>query len=225
MTSLPCSMRVLVAAGESSAGQAIADWLMQSGWAADLAGSASAARSALAAKRYAATVLDHGGLGDGGGADLVACCSDLPGRPPALVLCTPTEVHQLVDGDTRPHEYALKPAQPELVAARLWALVHGAQGNLDACLSAGGMVLDPQARVVYRSGVAMQLPVREFDLLSLLMSRAGEVVTRAQAAGHLYQWGQEIRSNAVDVHIHSLRRRFGRTLIRTVRGQGHMLAG
>lgn len=217
-------MRVLVAAGESSAGPAIADWLLQSGWAADLADSASAAHSALSTRRYAATVLDHGSLG-GGGADLLACCSGLPGRPPALVLCTPTEVHQLLDGHARPHEYALKPAQPERVAARLWALVHGAEGNLDACLSASGIVLDPQARIVYRSGVAMQLPAREFDLLHLLMSRIGEVVTREQAAKHLYRWGQDIRSNAVHVHIHSLRRRFGHTLIRTVRGQGHMLPG
>ena len=115
-----------------------------------------------------------------------------------------------------------RPAGPNLIAAQAEALVHGVRSNLDACLCAGGIALDPVARLVYLPGSAMKLPKREFDLLHLLMRRRGEVVTREEAVRHLFRWDQDIASNAIDVHIHYLRRRLSPTLIRTVRGVGYV---
>jgi two-component system OmpR family response regulator/two-component system response regulator QseB len=83
--------------------------------------------------------------------------------------------------------------------------------------------LDPAARTVHKGGELVQLPTREFDLLHALMLNAGRVLTREQLEQHLYSWGKEVESNAVEVHIHHLRRKLGSALIHTVRGVGYTL--
>jgi two-component system OmpR family response regulator/two-component system response regulator QseB len=85
------------------------------------------------------------------------------------------------------------------------------------------VVLDPAARSVTRAGVPMVLPAREFDLLHALMLNAGRVLSREQLEQHLYSWGREVESNAVEVHIHHLRRKLGNALIQTVRGVGYLV--
>jgi two-component system OmpR family response regulator/two-component system response regulator QseB len=84
-------------------------------------------------------------------------------------------------------------------------------------------MLDPAARSVELAGVPVTLPIREFDLLHALMLNAGRVLSREQLQQHLYSWGQEVESNAVEVHIHHLRRKLGSGLIETVRGVGYVL--
>jgi len=215
-------MRVLVAVDDHSAASAIAGALGHFGNEVHIAHDAATTRAALSHASHASAVFDYGGL-DGACAELLALCDGLPSVPATLVLCREVEVSELFDVKVRPREYALKASTPESVALRLQALMQGDKGNMNGCLRASGIVLDPQARVVFRMGRAMQLPPKEFDLLHLLMSRAGEIVTREEASDWLYRWGQDIESNALDVHIHALRRRLWHGLIRTVRGQGHVL--
>ncbi len=83
------------------------------------------------------------------------------------------------------------------------------------------MVLDPATREVTRAGAAVALSVREFDLLALLLRQAGRVLSREQLESQLYAWGQEVDSNAIEVHVHHLRRKLGAGLIETVRGVGY----
>ena len=78
--------------------------------------------------------------------------------------------------------------------------------------------------VVQQAGLPVALSAREFDLLHALMLNAGRVLSREQLEQHLYSWGQEVESNAIEVHIHHLRRKLGAALIQTVRGVGYMLA-
>ena len=85
------------------------------------------------------------------------------------------------------------------------------------------MVLDPAAHRVTRQGVEVPLSPREFTLLQLLMERPGTVLSRAQLEERLYGWGEEVESNAVEVHIHGLRRKLGAQFILTVRGVGYRL--
>ena len=84
-------------------------------------------------------------------------------------------------------------------------------------------MLDPAARAVLQAGVPVTMPAREFDLLHALMLNADRVLSREQLEQHLYSWGQEVESNAIEVHIHHLRRKLGAALIQTVRGVGYML--
>ena len=195
--------------------------LRERGWRVDLA-QGEAVAEALEAGRHAVAVVEcdtHEPVR----ARLRAACAAHASRLQVLALCAPGDVYQLLHAESRPRAYACKPASAEQIATRVEALARGTGSNLDACLCAGGIALDPLARQVYLPGRAVPLPKREFDLLHLLMSRAGRVVTREESTRHLYRWGQDIGSNAVDVHIHSLRRRFSPDLIRTVRGEGYVL--
>ena len=216
-------MRVLVAVDDHSAASALANVLVQCGNEVQTAHSAATARVALSRMPPASAVLDYEGL-DGACVELLELCGRVPSNPATLVLCSPAHLNQLFDVKVRPHEYALVPPNAELVALRLQALMRGERGNVQTCLRASGLVIDPQARAVIHLGKLIRLPPKEFDLLHLLASRAGEIVSREEAAEWLYRWGQDIESNALDVHVHSLRRRFWPALIRTVRGQGHVLA-
>jgi two-component system OmpR family response regulator/two-component system response regulator QseB len=83
--------------------------------------------------------------------------------------------------------------------------------------------LDPAAREVRFRGAPVELPAREFALLHALMHAAGRVLTREQLAERLYAWGEELESNAIDVHVHHLRRKLAPELIRTVRGVGYLM--
>jgi two-component system OmpR family response regulator/two-component system response regulator QseB len=109
------------------------------------------------------------------------------------------------------------------LAARLRALVRRAHGQPQEQLRAQDLVLDAAARVVMQAGQAVPLSTREFDLLHALMLNAGRVMSREQLEQHLYSWGQEVESNAVEVHVHNLRRKLGSGVIQTVRGVGYLL--
>lgn len=85
------------------------------------------------------------------------------------------------------------------------------------------MTLDPAARLVYLEGAEVALSTREFDLLHALMLGVGRVLSREQLEQQLYSWGYEVDSNAIEVHIHHLRRKLGPAVIQTVRGVGYTL--
>ena len=99
-----------------------------------------------------------------------------------------------------------------------------AHGQPQERLALQDVVLDPAARAVTQAGVPVALSAREFDLLHALMLNAGRVLSREQLEQHLYSWGQEVESNAIEVHVHHLRRKLGSALIQTVRGVGYLLA-
>ena len=98
-----------------------------------------------------------------------------------------------------------------------------AHGQPQECLSAQDVVLDPASRLVRKAGEPVTLSTREFDLLQAFMLGADRVLSREQLEQQLYSWGQEVESNAIEVHIHNLRRKLGPALIYTVRGVGYML--
>jgi len=118
----------------------------------------------------------------------------------------------------------LKPVDLLELAARLRALVRRAHGQPQEVLRALEVVLDPAARLVTLAGQPVVLSTREFDLLHALMLNAGRVLSREQLEQHLYSWGHEVESNAVEVHIHHLRRKLGAGLILTLRGVGYTVA-
>ena len=142
-----------------------------------------------------------------------------------LVLTARDAVPDRIRGlDLGADDYVVKPVDLHELAARLRALVRRAHGQPQERLVAQDVVLDPAARTVQRGGVPVTLSAREFDLLHALMLNAGRVLSREQLEQHLYSWGQEVESNAVEVHVHHLRRKLGTTLIQTVRGVGYMRA-
>jgi two-component system OmpR family response regulator/two-component system response regulator QseB len=143
---------------------------------------------------------------------------------PVLVLTARDTVPDRILGlDLGADDYVVKPVDLNELAARLRALIRRAHGQPQECLSAQDVVLDPASRAVRQGGVVVTLSNREFDLLQAFMLGAGRVLSREQLEQQLYSWGQEVDSNAIEVHIHNLRRKLGNTLIHTVRGVGYTL--
>jgi two-component system OmpR family response regulator/two-component system response regulator QseB len=216
-------MRILLAEDDPLLGDGLRAGLRQSGFQVDWVRDGLAAERELRAEPYAAAVLDLGLPGQDGMA-VLASIRRAGVSMPVLILTARDGVPDRIKGlDIGADDYVVKPVDLQELAARLRALVRRAHGQVQACLQAAGISLDPAARTVQQHGQAVSLSVREFDLLHALMLNAGRVLSREQLEQHLYSWGQEVDSNAVEVHIHHLRRKLGNALIQTVRGVGYLM--
>jgi two-component system OmpR family response regulator/two-component system response regulator QseB len=216
-------MRILLAEDDPLLGDGLRAGLRQQGFLVDWVRDGEAAERELRAQPYAAAVLDLG-LPLKDGLDVLASVRRAGVVLPVLVLTARDAVPDRVRGlDVGADDYVVKPIDLHELAARLRALVRRAHGQPQECLTAQGVVLDPAARSVRQAGVPVTLSAREFDLLHALMLNAGRVLSRDQLEQHLYSWGQEVESNAIEVHIHHLRRKLGAALIQTVRGVGYTL--
>jgi len=217
-------MRILLAEDDPLLGDGLRAGLRQLGFQVDWVRDGEAAERELHAQPYVAAVLDLG-LPRKDGLDVLAAVRRAGLALPILVLTARDGVPDRIRGlDVGADDYVLKPVDLNELAARLRALVRRAHGQSQDCLTAQDVVLDVAARTVTRSGTAIALSVREFDLLHALLRSAGRVLTREQLEQQLYSWGQEVESNAIEVHVHHLRRKLGSALIETVRGVGYMVA-
>ncbi|MCU0813292.1 MAG: winged helix-turn-helix domain-containing protein [Burkholderiaceae bacterium] len=216
-------MRVLLAEDDPLLGDGLRAGLRQHGFQVDWVRSGDAAERELRTEPYAAAVLDLG-LPRKDGLDVLAAVRRAGVTLPVLVLTARDAVPDRVRGlDVGADDYVVKPVDLDELAARLRALVRRAHGVAQQQLAVHDVVLDPAARTVTRAGEPVALSTREFDLLHALLLNAGRVLTREQLEQHLYAWGQEVESNAVEVHVHHLRRKLGAGLIQTVRGVGYLL--
>lgn len=216
-------MRILLAEDDSLLGDGLRAGLRQLGFQVDWVRDGEAAERELRAQPYAAAVLDLG-LPRKDGLDVLAAIRRAGILTPVLVLTARDAVPDRIRGlDVGADDYVVKPVDLHELAARLRALVRRAHGQPQECLSAQDVVLDPASRSVRQAGEPVMLSTREFDLLQAFMLGAGRVLSREQLEQQLYSWGQEVESNAVEVHIHNLRRKLGPALIHTVRGVGYML--
>jgi len=217
-------MRILLAEDDPLLGDGLRAGLRQLGFQVDWVRDGRAAERELLAEPYAAAVLDLG-LPLKDGVQVLPAIRRAGITTPVLVLTARDAVPDRIRGlDLGADDYVVKPVDLNELAARLRALVRRAHGQPQERLASQDVVLDPAARSVLRAGVPVALPAREFDLLHALMLNAGRVLSREQLEQHLYSWGREVESNAVEVHIHHLRRKLGNAVIQTVRGVGYMVA-
>lgn len=216
-------MRILLAEDDPLLGDALRAGLRQLGFQVDWVRDGKTAERELKAAIYAAAVLDLG-LPAQDGMDVLAHVRSAGQALPILVLTARDGIPERIAGlDAGADDYIVKPIDLQELAARLRALVRRAHGRPEERLLVQDIVLTPAARSVTRAGQEVVLSQREFDLLHALMLNAGRVLTREQIEQHLYSWGEEVDSNAVEVHVHHLRRKLGGGLIRTIRGIGYTL--
>ena len=216
-------MRILIAEDDPLLGDGLKVGLGQLGFQVDWVQDGRAAEREMRAEPYAAVVLDLG-LPQADGIDVLAAVRAAGVLTPVLVLTARDAVPERIRGlDTGADDYCVKPVDLHELAARLRALVRRAHGQPQECLRLHGLVLDPGARSVSLHGASVMLSTREFDLLHVLMLSAGRVLSREQLEQQLYRWGQEVESNAIEVHVHHLRRKLRPELIQTVRGVGYLL--
>lgn len=216
-------MRILLVEDDALLGDGLRAGLRQHGFQVDWVRDGHAAQRELRSGVYAAGVLDLGlPLLDG-----LSVLNQVRGAgitTPVLVLTARDRIEDRVRGlDGGADDYVVKPVDLIELAARLRALVRRAHGRTQELLQSLDVRLDPAGRSVTRAGQAVALSTREFDLLQALLLNAGRVLSREQLEQHLYSWGHEVDSNAVEVHIHHLRRKLRADLIVTVRGVGYMV--
>ncbi|MES2717716.1 MAG: winged helix-turn-helix domain-containing protein [Pseudomonadota bacterium] len=216
-------MRILLAEDDDLLGDGLRAGLRQAGFLVDWVRDGAAAERELRAQPYAAAVLDLG-LPLMDGLDVLASVRRAGVHLPVLVLTARDAVPDRIKGlDSGADDYIVKPIDLDELAARLRALVRRAHGQPLELLQVQDLQLDPAARTVQRGGQPVALSTREFDLLQALVLNAGRVLSREQLEQRLYSWGQEVDSNAVEVHVHHLRKKLGAALIQTVRGVGYLL--
>ena len=217
-------MRILLAEDDPLLGDGLQAGLRQAGFDVDWARDGIAAEHALASAPYVALVLDLG-LPRRSGDELLARLRAKGGRLPVLILTARDGVDDRIRGlDGGADDYLVKPANLHELAARLRALIRRARGEASPKLRSGDIELDPASREVSLRGVPVTLQPREFALLHELLLNAGRARSREQREDRLYAWGEEVGSNAVEVHVHHLRRKLGPDAIRTVRGVGYLVA-
>jgi DNA-binding response OmpR family regulator len=216
-------MRILVVEDDALLGDALQAGLREAGYAVDWLRDGAAAEAALAAEEFAAIVLDLG-LPRLAGLELLRRLRARGVRTPVIVLTARDAVDDRVRGlDLGADDYVVKPVALAELDARVRAVTRRAAGLAGGVLEVGPLAIDPGARRVTYRGVVVDLQPREYSLLHALAMRAGQVVTRSQLESQLYEWEDALESNAIEVHVHRLRRKLARDLIRTVRGVGYML--
>ncbi len=217
-------MRILLVEDDPLLGDGLRAGLRQLGFTVDWVRDGLAAERELRAATHDAAVLDLG-LPMKDGLDVLTAARSEGVKLPVLVLTARDAVSDRVRGlDLGADDYVLKPVDLHELAARLRALVRRAHGVAEQRLTAGSVVLDAAKRVVTLEGEPVVLSAREFDVLHALMLADGRVLSREQLEQRIYGWGQEVESNAVEVHIHHLRRKLKPSLIQTVRGVGYAIA-
>ncbi len=222
-------MRVLVVEDDSRIAQGLVAHLGRQGHAVDTAATLAAGWAALRAEPVDLLLLDLG-LPDGDGASLLARLRAAPagGLPdahtPVLVMTARDQVAARIGAlDQGADDYVTKPFDPDELAARMRALRRRAAGRGQALLQHGDLQVDPAARTVRRGDQPVALSGREFAVLLLLLEASPRVLSRAQIEAGLYSWDGALESNAIEVHVHHLRKKLGEGLIRTLRGVGYCI--
>ncbi len=216
-------MRILLAEDDTMLGDGLRAGLRQQGFQVDWVRDGMAAEREISTGDYQAAVLDLG-LPLKDGMDVLQAIRSKKIATPILVLTARDAVPDRIKGlDLGADDYVLKPVDLYELGARLRSLVRRAHGQIQELLTCGAVQMNPATREVTFEDEPVTLSPREYDLLHALMLAVGRIMSREQLEQQLYSWGHEVESNAIEVHIHHLRKKLTPELIQTVRGIGYTL--
>jgi two-component system OmpR family response regulator len=200
----------------------IVSGLRSAGMSVDWVRDGLQAEAALRDDGYTIVLLDLG-LPGADGLEVLELARAKGVETPVLVITARDGVDDRVHGlDLGADDYLIKPFELRELQARMRALIRRRAGRATSVLIAGSSELNTETHELSRGGVTEVLPAREYALMLALLERPGRILSRSQIEERIYGWGEEVESNAVDVLIHSVRRKFGKDVILNVRGAGWM---
>ena len=214
-------MRLLLVEDDAMIAEAIRSGLRRDGFVVDWVRDGEVAEGVLRTEQFDILLLDLG-LPHRDGLQVLKSLRAHRLPLPVLILTARDAVSDRVQGlDAGADDYLVKPFDLDELAARIRALLRRKSGRTAPLIEHLGVSLDPATHRVTHHGEEIVLSPREFALLQLLMERPGQILSRAQIEARLYGWGEQVESNAVEVHIHGLRRKLGAEFIVNVRGVGY----
>jgi two-component system, OmpR family, response regulator len=218
-------MRVLLVEDEPHIGSAVQEHVRAAGHAVDWVRQIGAADDAIRSVPYDALLLDlH--LPDGRGLDFLKKLRRRGDALAVVILTARDQVSDRIEGlKAGADDYLVKPFDLDEMNARLQAVARRYQGKAIPTIRLGPVELEPEARVARLEGQVVDVTAREWAVLDVLIRRPNATVTKEAIEEALYAFGNEIESNAIEVYISRIRRKFGRDFIRTVRGLGYSLTG
>jgi len=216
-------MHVLLVEDNALVASGVRAGLQLQGFGVDTVASAGQADAGIRSSHFDACVLDLG-LPDEDGLSLLARWRGQGLQVPVLVLTARDAVSQRIEGlQTGADDYLVKPFDLHELAARLHALLRRAAGRSVDWIELGEVRINPAAGHIQRQGRTVELSRREWSLLRALLQSPGRILSTEQLRDSLYGYSQDVESNAVNVHVHHLRRKLGHELVETVRGEGYRL--
>lgn len=216
-------MRILLVEDDDMIGESVMAGLETEGHAIDWVRDGNSALLALNTTPYSLVILDLGLPGKDG----LQVLKEMRGRrdpTPVLVTTARDTVDDRIKGlDSGADDYLIKPYDLDELSARIRALLRRSAGRADPVIERGKLKISPATREVTYKGEPVILSSKEYALLAALAERKGVVWSRAQLEEKLYNWDNTVGSNAIEVHIHHLRKKLADSAIKTVRGVGYML--
>lgn len=215
-------MRLLLVEDDELLGDAVKAGLTQFGYVVDWLKDGEAARLAIRSQSFELIILDLG-LPKLSGLGFLQAIRQDGNSTPVIILTARESIEDRIKGlDSGADDYMTKPFDLNELSARVRALVRRSQGRADALLQYRNITLDPAAHSVFVNDVLVNVPRREFALLQKLLENHGHVLSREQLMQSIYSWDEDVDSNALEVHIHNLRKKLNANFIRTIRGIGYM---
>lgn len=218
-------MRLLLVEDDAMLGEAVKIGLAQDGFTVEWVRDAGAADTALHTGGFDLCLLDLG-LPRGSGLDVLRALRARGSRLPVIIVTARDAIEDRVAGlNAGADDYVLKPFDLLELAARIRAVARRHGGQATSILLIGHVKLDLAARCAWLSDAPVELSAREFAIVEALALAGGRVLTRNEFEEKLYGWDGEVESNALEVHVHHVRRKLGSEVIRTVRGVGYAIGG
>lgn len=216
-------MRLLLVEDDDVLGDGLVAGLSMEGYTVDWVTDGKTADEALCNRSYEIIILDLG-LPKMDGFTVLKNLRGRKNTMPVLILTANDTIKNRVTGlDDGADDFVSKPFDLTEVCARLRALIRRGEGRAQPVLEYKGLVFDVAAHSVLYQGQAVDLSQREFAILQFLLNHQGKVISRARLEESLYSWNCDVESNAIEVHIHHLRKKLDNKIIRTVRGVGYII--